>query len=637
MKKYFTLLLLTLSFFLLFGTVTFGQVKKTFLEGSLWIVGTESSIEKDVPSNVKSEDELNTYFNYNPVVDFSRDKILKEYKNIIKKKSSLFVVFKSSATEENAILSLERGLFKSSLSTKKMLCDKEVHLNKGDSKTGLTLSYLYNKTSLTEKKDGSLIFDDLLYEDKAFKNQLLELIYVPKILNIKEKNVVESYLAIKHGISLNEGQNYYNSKKDTIWNTKENTGFGTRITGIGKDVFFGLNQKQSCNSLQDGLSIGFNKIEKTNAENKQVLLDRTFLIWGDNDGTSLLEQESNSSQKRMKRIWKMQTTAKTGVFNTQLQIDKKLMELGEVQPVQETDLMWLAIDTTQSPKFNYTHAKYIKATVNDDTRIVFDNVKFSANTHYLFTIVQAPDFSVSKDIEKPNCLIGQNGKLNIGIIGGAAPYKINIASKTYNQEVVSQVNHMEIENLSTGSYSMEVTDVNKNSQKSNFIIDSFTEEGISLEPKWYITEAKSVTVIPTVTDEVTDFAWIFQGKVVSREKEFEAEKPGNYTLKIGNQVGCEKELSFEVLEKTIPQQLNYGYVIFPNPVVANANFSIQFNLKEASNVTVQISDLNGKIIKNKLIGTIKNYDFSESLKVSGTYLVLVSINGVVEATKLIVK
>lgn len=636
MKISFTLFLLTVFFVFSFDNVAFSQEKQSFLNGSLWIMGNELNPKNVSKLNPDKKEEINKYFNFNPVVDFSKNDILKNHKNLIKKKSSLFVVFRSSSSEENNLLKIERGPFKASLTTTKLLCDKEIFLNKGDSKTGATISYLFNKSSLTGKKEGNLVFDELLYNDKEFKNQLLELIYVPKFLNNNEKNSIESYLSIKYGISLNEDQNYFNSKRDTIWDTKKNKGFNKRVTGIGKDLFFGLDQKQSGNSLKDGLTIGINKIEKTNIENKSVLLDKTFLIWGDNGGKCLLEKTSNSSEKRIKRVWKMKaSTSETNALNTQIQINKELMGL-EIEPnVDKTEVLWLAIDTTKSSEFNYTYAKYIKATVNDTKKIIFDNVKFYANTNYLLTIVKAPDFFVTNDIEKPNCLIGQNGNLNIGIVGGTAPYKIHIVSNNYDKELINNKEQMKVENLLMGSYSLEVIDSNNKTQKNNFVIDAFNDNEISINPKWYLTSENSVIIIPKVTDEVTDFAWVYEGNVISTDKELEAKNTGNYILKVGNKLGCKKEISFEVMEKV--KQFKDGYTIFPNPVVANENFSIQFNLKTASNVSVQIADMSGKIVKSKKIGIIDKYQFNESLSVSGTYLILVSINGVVEANKLIVK
>jgi hypothetical protein len=178
MKISFTLFLLTISFLFGFDNVAFSQEKKYFLYGSLWIKANECNPKNASKLNSDKEEELNKYYNFNPIVDFSNEEILKSYNNLIKKKSSLFVVFRSSSSEENNLIKIERGSFKASLSTKKLLADKEILFNKGDSKTGATISYLFNKSSLTGKKDGHLVFDELLYNDREHKNQMLELIYV---------------------------------------------------------------------------------------------------------------------------------------------------------------------------------------------------------------------------------------------------------------------------------------------------------------------------------------------------------------------------------------------------------------------------------------------------------------------------
>ena len=91
----------------------------------------------------------------------------------------------------------------------------------------------------------------------------------------------------------------------------------------------------------------------------------------------------------------------------------------------------------------------------------------------------------------------------------------------------------------------------------------------------------------------------------------------------------------KIIEETT--NLNGHFTIFPNPIDANEKFSIQFNLKEDSKVLIRIADANGKIIKIKDLGSIRNYLFTESLNVSGTYLILVSIDDKLETSKLIVK
>jgi hypothetical protein len=476
-----------------FCNYTFSQEKKSFFDGYLWIKGTDN---KEKINNLQ-ESELRKQFNFNPIIDFSKDKVLKKYKNLVSKNSSLFLVFKSTSNEENILFSLERGSFKAYLSNQKVVCDKEVLLNKGDSKKGTLVSYLYNKNSLTGRKNGSLIIEDLLFDDKEFKNQLAELIYIPRYVTTNEKAIIESYLSIKYGISLNEGQSYFNSKGDKIWDIEQNEGYNFNITGIGKDKYTGLNQKQAKNSIDDGLTIGLNKVMKSNIENDSQINDRVFLIWGNNGKSVVLEKSTDKNQKSMKRVWKFNTISDSVTkLKTQIKIDKKLMPIETKFDVNDKEFIWLAIDSLSSSSFNYNNAKYIKATINNESEIVFDNIEFYSDVDYLFTIIKAH------------------------------PSEIN----------------------------------------SNYI---------------------SATDLQKKIDE----------------------------------------------ENTMSNQL----LIYPNPINANEKFNMQFNLKQSSNVIVQIADVNGKIIKTKNLGSIKNFIFSDNIPVSGTFLILTSIDGRIETNKLIVK
>lgn len=488
-------LLLAIILFFCYGGNVFSQVKKTLFNNCLWIKN-ENQVVKNESNLINQELELKKYFNFNPAVDFSKDKIVKKYKNLVTKNSSLFVVFKSASKEENNLLSIERGSFKSSLSNEKIVCDKEVSLNKGDAKKGVLLSYLYNKNSLIGRKNGNLIFDDLLFEDKESINQLAELIYIPRCVSIKEKEIIESYLSLKYGISLNEGRNYYNSKGDKIWDFKQNDGFNKRITGIGADELVQLNQKQSKNALEDGLILGLNKIKKSNNDNEIVLKNIDFLLWGDNDKATVLEKSEDVTQKRIKRVWKVKTFSDSITsFKTQIKIDKKLMPVEVIYNNQDTEFIWLAIDNSNSSDFDYKSAKYIKATSNDENEIVFDNVEFSPNSDYFFTLVKAK--------ENPN-------------------------------------------NIET-------------------------------------TSSKSLAKSDNDTNNLTS-----------------------------------------------------QFKLYPNPIKTNEKFTVQFNLNESSKVVIQIADINGKIIRTKDLGFINNYSFTESLPVSGTYLIMVYVNEKLETTKLIV-
>ncbi|HAI18447.1 MAG TPA: MAM protein, partial [Xanthomarina gelatinilytica] len=119
----------------------------------------------------------------------------------------------------------------------------------------------------------------------------------------QERNRIQSYLAIKYGITLGvngTSQDYVDSAGNIIWDA--NTGvaaedvFNYDIAGIGRDDDSDLLQKQSrsVNNALDGatrgqgvLTIGIGSIANTNNLNTNTELeDKEFLVWG-NDGVDL--------------------------------------------------------------------------------------------------------------------------------------------------------------------------------------------------------------------------------------------------------------------------------------------------------------------------------------------------------------
>ncbi|MFI1770297.1 choice-of-anchor D domain-containing protein [Thalassobellus citreus] len=114
----------------------------------------------------------------------------------------------------------------------------------------------------------------------------------------QERNRIQSYLAIKYGITLGlngTSQDYVDSNGNIIWDQSANSGYNYNIAGIGLDYSSELNQKQSSsiNNANDGsgptegiLTIGLSDIYTTNnnniSNNPTSLNDKEFLVWGDN-------------------------------------------------------------------------------------------------------------------------------------------------------------------------------------------------------------------------------------------------------------------------------------------------------------------------------------------------------------------
>ncbi|MCY1660195.1 beta strand repeat-containing protein [Chryseobacterium sp. SL1] len=125
---------------------------------------------------------------------------------------------------------------------------------------------------------------------------------------------VESYLAIKYGVTLNAGgTSYVNSDGGTIWAT--NATYKNNVAGIGRDDASDLNQKQSgsINIVSPQIACSLGTIAANNQANTNTFAaDKNFLTWADNglSGTQIKVQDGYNSISN--RIWKV---TPTGSFN----------------------------------------------------------------------------------------------------------------------------------------------------------------------------------------------------------------------------------------------------------------------------------------------------------------------------------
>jgi len=125
---------------------------------------------------------------------------------------------------------------------------------------------------------------------------------------------VESYLAIKYGLTLGNTStilNYTASDGTTILWTG-NTTYQNNIAGIGRDDLSGLYQKQS-QSVNSGSQVvmALGTAAASNQANANTIpTDKQFLIWGDDNGslTTQVTTGNNTYTYRFTRVWRAQNT-----------------------------------------------------------------------------------------------------------------------------------------------------------------------------------------------------------------------------------------------------------------------------------------------------------------------------------------
>ncbi|WP_459210560.1 DUF7507 domain-containing protein, partial [Aquimarina rhabdastrellae] len=226
---------------------------------------------------------------------------------------------------------------------------------------------------------------------------IAEVLTFNSVLSQVNRREVESYLAIKYGITLNGGNdilgsnvgnnnyNYLDSNGSVIWTAESNYIYD--IAGIGRDTGYSLDQRisKSVNSNTIVTMSTNTDLSAGNLDNTRTAItgDREFLIWGnDHDDDNTVEEITSelpsSVISRIDREWRVQKAGST-ITNVSVEVD-----LSGVTHSGSLSSLNLMIDTDNDGNFATGTITFVPATSFSGGRVQFDNVNFSNNN--VFTI-----------------------------------------------------------------------------------------------------------------------------------------------------------------------------------------------------------------------------------------------------------
>lgn len=374
-------------------------------------------------------------------------------------------------------------------------------------------------------------------------------------------------------------------------------------------------------------------MDTTNACNKYKFKNRSFLLWGDNAGKTSFILDKDTRLKKMGRVWKIQSSGIHLVdsVKTQLKINKE--EIAYATKTEVGEFLWLCINRNESSVFEPTTSKYIKQSGEDDKFIYFNDIIWDEDGSGadLFTFLQAPDFFI-EHASNFNCE-SSKGEIALKIVGGTPPYTVTLND---TESKISNTNYT-FSTLTSGEYSITVTEAKGKKEQGIVKIDPFAAIDIALEPVWHIKNSLEITVEPFIRKEnkTISFEWIKGERVISSENELTSNQPGEYIFRVRTIEGCVKDIPFRI--ENSPEDLLSGWQIYPNPVKKGEDFSIAFKLDKESQVSITINSMEGKQILNKNLGTIKDFVFKDNIVTQGVYLITIMIDNTSETVKLIVR
>lgn len=580
--------------------------------------------------------------NNNPALFFSEDanNILRRTVNLGNLSSfSMFTVCQKIDTlSERAIVSLENDSIAELVLTDRRIAALDVYKYSSYT-TNLRLtpeivSYIQNRP-----KEKSTVSRRLQLGQpprfqqlpvSLFNGTIPELIIFSRALSPVERQQVESYLALKYGISLNQElpRSYLNSDGQVIWDAEKNAAYNRNIAGFGRDDLSGLNQTVS----ESVLSPGTMKLSVSGELN-----NNSFLTWGDNGGA--LHFTEKSGLRKLNRDWKIcPFSFKSGDVN----IEVNEFSLNEINPLKEGESYWLMTDRTGTGLYPFGQTEYLQSLPlrSSEHLIKFSPVSIDADSSGadVYTLLAAPSFFTRSIVQAPSCLLPESGLIQTEIAGGIPPFELILRrtsdSRFHLYARESDRNHV-FTGISQGEYILHVTDAERKSYSEKIRVSNTHLWECSIGRDYLLPEGESIVLDASIGMPKVNYfySWTTPDGSVINDKELTINQSGIYLLSVTDEDNCNSILEINIRE-TGRSDIE-GVELYPNPT--RGWFLIRISLKRTANVNVVITDNSGTILKQSLLKEDRFYMYSDIIRQPGIYFINLVLANEKESLKLIVQ
>lgn len=216
---------------------------------------------------------------------------------------------------------------------------------------------------LSESDTTTISTADLPLVENA--DSIRESIVFDRLLSGRERQKVDTYLALKYGITLDQTlpSSYIGSDGRMVWGAEANAEFSHHIFGICNDTISNLYTTSATNAETAELL-------RLTAD---TLSPMSYVVLGD-DNQSLKYIREEGQPKRLGRAWRVSTTGETPE-TVNIALDAERIE--EAFPLEADEHYWLSINDTA----------YLKSADLGSLKARFDGVPM--NNGMTFTIIAA--------------------------------------------------------------------------------------------------------------------------------------------------------------------------------------------------------------------------------------------------------
>ncbi len=469
---------------------------------------------------------------------------------------------------------------------------------------------------------------------KTFNGDLAELLVFDRLLNRTEINILQSYLGIKYGTTL-QYENYQTSSGRLIWDASTHAEYSFAIGGIGRDDGFSLYQKQAYDTEEPGrLLLAANTIAHSNTENTFEFKDGEFLMWGMNEKAPSPEMSDEAlypyQMPVLQRRWLMSkhVNGPTAIPTT-LQFDVS-------DCIGESKICYLVIDRSGTADFSREDIEYIPASSLDNNIATFTDIEWDTDRsgYDVFSLSFGMDNGVQ--CKHPLCHNDATGEISIQVMGAQAPYEFTLRSQddTFYKNWKGESRFQTVDQLEPGEYTLVVTDANQVTVRNQLIITNPEQFSTGLQEQYELELGTALELDASIHTPVgqTSYLWQNANGYYSTDSIISVNTPGEYHLTISNNNGCSVTDTILVEAR---EGMFYHCRLFPNP--SRGNYRLDVSLAFESPIAVRVYDLGGQAVSEERRKGAANYSFNGYIDRKGIYLINIETPYGKESFKLLIE
>jgi len=485
---------------------------------------------------------------------------------------SFFIAYKTDTSAEKQIVSLKYGNKTIKISNKSVVKQNDTITVLDTNKNAKIVSYLHNDPTFSKK---GKLFIDLV---SGQEDNILEIIFIPKVVSKFHKEKIETYLSLKYGFSLAEDQYYRSVKNDTIWNPSSLASFSKDVTGMGNDSANFYDRNKSYNHNFKGLEIYTDSTFSNN----------NYALWGHNGKAKMIANHNELSIENYK-IWhfkKYVDSIDNRLFK--LKIEKELLDnVIDTLLVNERIYLYVSHNNVDESIDLFNGQHYV-GVFNSDNDVVFENINLLNDSRFIF--IKAPEMNIfSKTLSE----CGEATQLRLDFVEGKYPFNITVSNDKLRKNYFVDNSRYIINDLPEGKYNVEVIDVYKNKKNIQVELKDENKFQVKLKENWNLNENNLVVVAPEIlkSEKKLQYTWKKEEQILGTENSIQIETEGDYVLEVTNGT-CEDKFAFKVISNR-----DSSISLYPNPSKTNEEVTLKLSKKVNEFVEVKINDLNGKLIQ----------------------------------------